>query len=660
MQSLARRRGSRRRCARFDSFDGLRSRAPMARPVEFPRARHIALCGPGQAEAEARADGADAIIRPFEESEPDAPHPPLPEPQPPEGALPAATAEPALHAGAQEDAPAATGSPPPPPATASFPRLIAVDISRARDEHEACRKPDGSLVQDGSVAVRCVSSTAGREHAGRVVAWATHLGEGVLLEGLDRWYRAGPAEAGWCKSCEFALMESLRESYGDHLLTFDALEGLRTRGTFAGAREALRLSEAVESGKRAALRARDEARRGRGVEISVLGRTGPISAVALALARHLDGLLFDLPTADPEAALLPFLVARAALDQRPAVAVLPAAIDPAKVQLFSALALACDVDVMLPPSASAAARAALATHRRFPALLPGRVPPSGAVPHPQSRPGRARHAPAVPGHRPGTVPAERGDPRRGSPRVAVRGALVARRPSRDRHRRLGGPRPRPSDGERQARARRAAHRGGRPRRLWSVARAGRRARPPSRPVGRRRSRRRPLRHGRRGRKARGRRLPRGSPRHRAGGRGARPRRRARPGGPGRPGRAGLESRSRASRPRAGAPDAVREGASVRARLSRPGAQARRPPRQPGREARPGRPARGSGTGGGGEPERLLVRARAGFGEGRGADRAQSERLFVIDGITGDRGQRAPHHSPMTRKHGSRLNRSART
>jgi hypothetical protein len=351
----------------------------MARPVEFPRARHIALCGPGQAEAEARAEGADAIIRPFEESEPDAPHPPLPEPPPPEGALPAATAEPALHAGAQEDAPAATGSPPPPPATASFPRLIAVDVSRARDEHEACRKPDGSLVQDGPVAVRCVSSTAGREHAGRVVAWATHLGEGVLLEGLDRWYRTGPAEAGWCKSCEFALMESLRESYGDHLLTFDALEGLRTRGTFAGAREALRLSEAVESGKRAALRARDEARRGRGVEIAVLGRTGPISAVALALARHLDGLLFDLPTADPEAALLPFLVARAALDHRPAVAVLPAAIDPAKVQLFSALALACDIDVMLPPSASAAARAALATHRRFQAIVRERFRPSEAI-----------------------------------------------------------------------------------------------------------------------------------------------------------------------------------------------------------------------------------------------------------------------------------------
>ena len=351
----------------------------MARPVEFPRARHIALCGPGQSEAEARAEGCDAIIKPFEQSEPDAPHPPLPDPPPPEGALPAATDEPALHAGAQEDAPDATGSPPPPPATTGFPRLVSVDLSQARDEHEACRKPDGTEVKDGAITVRCPSSTAGREHVGRAVAWATHLGEGVLLEGLDRWYRAGPAEAGWCKSCEFALIESLRENYGEHLLTFDALEGLRARGTFAGAREALRLSEAAEAGKRAALRARDEARRGRGVEITVLGRVGPLSAVALVLARHLDGLLFELPALDPEAALLPLLVARAALGQRPAVVVLPASIDPVAVKLFSALALACDVDVMLAASASAAARTALATHRRYQTIVRERFRPSEAL-----------------------------------------------------------------------------------------------------------------------------------------------------------------------------------------------------------------------------------------------------------------------------------------
>jgi len=369
----------------------------MARPVEFPKARHIALCGPGQGEAEARAEGCDAIIKPFEQSEPDAPHPPLPDPPPPEGALPAATAAPALHMGAQEEAPDATGSPPPPPASTDFPRLVSVDLSQARDEHEACRKPDGSPVtfvcpglrpppvagearsSDGSITVRCPSSTAGREHVGRAVAWATHLGEGVLLEGLDTWYRAGPAEAGWCKSCEFALIESLRENYGEHLLTFDALEGLRSRGTFAGAREALRLSEAVEAGKRAALRARDEARRGRGVEIAVLGRVGSLSAVALVLARHLDGLLFELPTQEPEAALLPLLVARAALGQRPAVAVLPASIDPVKVKLFSALALACDVDVLLPPSATPAARAALAAHRRYQTIVRERFRPSEAL-----------------------------------------------------------------------------------------------------------------------------------------------------------------------------------------------------------------------------------------------------------------------------------------
>jgi hypothetical protein len=270
------------------------------------------------------------------------------------------------------------------PVSPAFPRVIAVDVGRARDDHEACRAPDGSLVQAAGAKVRCSSSTAGREHAGSAAAWATHLGEAVLLEGLDRWYRLGPVGAGWCRSCELALIESLRESYGEHLLAFDALAPLRTqpgdRGApYAGPREALRLSEAVEAGKRAALRARDEARRDRKVEIAVLGRIGQLSAAALLLCRHLDGLVFELPSLDPDAALLPLLAARAALGQRPAVAFLPESTTPAQAQLFSALALACDADVMLDPRASEEARAALSAHRRFQSIVRERFRPADAL-----------------------------------------------------------------------------------------------------------------------------------------------------------------------------------------------------------------------------------------------------------------------------------------
>src|SRR5439155_376788 len=83
-------------------------------------------------------------------------------------------------------------------------------------------------------------------------------------------------------------------------------------------------------------------------------------AAAIAVCRHLDGLVFDLPSLDPEEAVLPLLAARAALGLRPAVGVLPAGATPEQVRLFAALALACDADVTLPTGASPAAQAALA------------------------------------------------------------------------------------------------------------------------------------------------------------------------------------------------------------------------------------------------------------------------------------------------------------
>ena len=345
----------------------------MARGPDFPKVRHIAL---STAQREA---GADAVVVPFEAEQPE---PPEPEHGAPEGALAAAATEPALRAGAQAAAPAATGAPPPPPAqTPAVARVVVVDVSRARDEGEACQTPAGAPVMVDGRLLRCPNSAAGLEHAGGVAAWATHLGEAVLLDGLDRWYRLGPAGAGFCRSCELALIEALRESYGDHFESFDPLGPQRAQpdsrtAPFAGARQALRFASTIEAGKRAALRARDEARRGRGVEIAVLGRVGTLTGASLALCRHLDGLVFDLPSLDPEEAVLPLLAVRAALGLRPAVGVLPAQATPEQVQLFAALALACDTDVMLPPGASPAAEEALGDHRKFQEVVRERFRPS--------------------------------------------------------------------------------------------------------------------------------------------------------------------------------------------------------------------------------------------------------------------------------------------
>src|SRR5207253_2790446 len=105
------------------------------------------------------------------------------------------------------------------------------------------------------VPVRCAFSLEGRDAAGALAARAALSGEAVLLEGLDRWYRLGPEGAGYCRSCELALVEYLRESFGDHLEPFDALDSLRSSALplrerpFARQKEALRLSESVEAAK---------------------------------------------------------------------------------------------------------------------------------------------------------------------------------------------------------------------------------------------------------------------------------------------------------------------------------------------------------------------------------------------------------------------------
>jgi len=351
----------------------------MAREIAFPKTRHIALSALEQVE-EAKAEGGEAILVPIQvaaKAGQPAAGIPLPEPTQPgapgvpePGSLPAAAAAEGLAAGA---APIAVQA-------HSLPWMVIADVSEPVSDADRCRALDGN-----PAPVRCASSLEGRKAAGDAAAKAAQLGEAVLLAGLDRWYRLGPEGAGFCRSCELALVEFLRESYGDHLQPFDPLESLRGSALpprerpFARQKEALRFSEAVEAAKRAVLRARDEARRSRSLEMAVLGRVGTLSPVALELCQHLDGLVFELPSLEPTEALLPLLAARAALGLRPAVATLPPGATVPQVRLFAALTAACDTDLLLPQGATIEARSALAGHRTFLSLVRERYRPSAPL-----------------------------------------------------------------------------------------------------------------------------------------------------------------------------------------------------------------------------------------------------------------------------------------
>lgn len=314
----------------------------MPRPA-FPKGRHLLLSLGGSASQDAAPRGADASVEPLE--------------------------------AAEREAPLAASA-------AALPRALAVDLSAPASPSEACAHPDGS-----ALPVRCSSSLEGREHAQTRASDAARLGEAVLLGGLDRWWRLGPDGAGFCDSCGAALIERIRESYGEHILPFDALQPLRPSDgappvrerPLGGIREALRLSEAVEAAKRANLRARDESRRSRGMEVPVLGRVDALSAAALFMARHFDGLIFPVPSMDAAGSLLPFLAARAALRNRPAIAVAPATSTAAQVALLAALATACDVDLALEPGASREAELALATHREYLAQMRERFRPAAPL-----------------------------------------------------------------------------------------------------------------------------------------------------------------------------------------------------------------------------------------------------------------------------------------
>jgi hypothetical protein len=357
----------------------------MARPPDstFPRTRHLALdLGDGAGGAEAVVEFATSLAPGGAGFAGDGPEPEakgsiVPQPaDTPEGALGQAAPLSPLAAGAPAAAPQEGAPAPSQPQAPALPRVAVVAFSTPAAADEMCAALDGSAAD-----VRCPSSLEGRKTAGDEAAAAARTGDAVMLDRLDRWYRMGPEAAGFCRSCELALVEALRESYGDHVQTFDVLEQMRLSPgplrdrPFARQREALRLAETVEAAKRACLRARDEARRERGVELSVLGRAGPIGAASLLACRHLDGLVFDVPANDPLEALLPLLAARAALGQRPAVGVLPRDVTAAQVRQFAAMATACDTDIALEPGAGREACEALAQHRRFFGEVRERYPP---------------------------------------------------------------------------------------------------------------------------------------------------------------------------------------------------------------------------------------------------------------------------------------------
>ena len=380
----------------------------MATELPFPKTRHVALVitapsargGGTDLDATARAEAAQAVVLPLEALLVDAgaatPQDLTPVPAalgaawPPE---PAAETIPPVPASVPVPIPVPT----PVPASVSLPaadvsvvepgtlpRAVAIDLSQPRDGDEACVDGDGERAGGGE-PVRCPNSLAGRGHAAQLAVRAAGLADAVVLQGLSRWYALGPQGAGYCSSCEQALIEALRGTYGEHLLRFPVLSGGGARRLpaaerpFAGLRQARRLSEPLEAAKRSILGARDEARRQRGVELAVFAQTGPLCAFGLALCRHLDGLVFALASADPLEALFPLLAARAALGERPAVALAPAGATPDQVSQLSALATACDADLTLPSDAPPAARAALTAHRRYQSLVRERFRPAAPL-----------------------------------------------------------------------------------------------------------------------------------------------------------------------------------------------------------------------------------------------------------------------------------------
>jgi len=333
----------------------------MASPIQFPKAQHVALSTaehPVQATADARArdQASEALLFPAGAVLPAGAVFSA-------GAGPAA-AEPAKDAAVSE-APADSAKTPP-----RLPRMISVDLSLAGTAHETCAGREGARTEAASgTPIRCVSSTEGRGHAGALAALAAAQGEAIAVEGLDRWYRLGPERAGFCRSCELALVEAVRESYGEHVQQWDPLAALRLAGgrerPFAGLRERQRLGESIDFVKRSVLHARDDARKNRGEELLIFGRIGPLSGLGLLLCRHLDGLIFELPTTQAAQCILPLIAARAALGQRAGSAVPPPSVTATEVTLLGALATACGVDLLLPEGASPEAHAALAQQRRF-------------------------------------------------------------------------------------------------------------------------------------------------------------------------------------------------------------------------------------------------------------------------------------------------------
>ncbi len=257
--------------------------------------------------------------------------------------------------------------------------LVLTDAGSA-PEAEACQAAAGTVARDAAGFVGCVHrARAFAIHEARVLEAARAPAAGVVLDGADRWYLAGPRGAGFCDACADRLDERLRRTYGEMLGPSRPLQNLAAdeRAPFHRELSAQRWHGGVETAARLVRRARDEARRARQVEALVGARFAACSPAAVALCRHLDFALVPVPPpAKERSRVATYEMFLAALGRRELVGLVEEDLGaPGNVAQAARLAQAAGASVALTSSATAPAREALAAHRKFWATLNGHYRP---------------------------------------------------------------------------------------------------------------------------------------------------------------------------------------------------------------------------------------------------------------------------------------------
>ncbi len=253
------------------------------------------------------------------------------------------------------------------PSTQAF---VRVDAGSTPDE-SACHDAQGEIARDEHGAIGCVHDAgAFATWEARVLGAARLPVAGVLLDGLDRWYLAGPREAGFCPSCAAKLDERLARTYGEMYVPSHPLAKLAVdeKAPFFRELAAQRWHGALETGARLVRRARDEGRRVRQAETLVGALFSGLSPPAVALATHLDLALVPAPAPAPERSrVATYELLLAALGRRELVGVIDRALAarPGAVVQAARLAAAAGASVALPSDAPEPSQVALAAHRRF-------------------------------------------------------------------------------------------------------------------------------------------------------------------------------------------------------------------------------------------------------------------------------------------------------